>query len=96
MADLGRRTRITGVARDKVAREMINHYRKGRSIRDLAKTYGRSYGFVRDLLTESGVILRARGGPRLPARPSGPQQAARPNAATATKTTLLLSVGHRF
>jgi transposase len=68
MADLGRRTRITGNARDKLAREMIRLYGNGRSIRDLANSYGRSYGFVRDLLTESGVILRARGGPRLPAR----------------------------
>ncbi|MDT4964624.1 MAG: hypothetical protein QOF87_4271 [Pseudonocardiales bacterium] len=94
MADLGRRTRITGVARDKVAREMINHYGKGRSIRDLARTYGRSYGFVRDLLTESGVTLRARGGPRLPARRSGqPQRAGRK---AATKATLLVSVGSHF
>jgi transposase len=94
MADLGRRTRITGVARDKVAREMINHYGKGRSIRDLARTYGRSYGFVRDLLTESGVTLRARGGPRIPARPSGQPQRASRNAAT--KVTLPLSVGHHL
>jgi hypothetical protein len=82
MADLGRRTRITGVARDKVAREMINQYRKGRSIRDLAKTYGRSYGFVRDVLTESGVTLRARGGPLLRSRPGGQPQRASRNAAT--------------
>jgi len=62
-----KRSRVTGAARDKLARDLIKRYEKGQSIREMAQTYGRSYGFVRDLLTESGVTLRARGGPRIPA-----------------------------
>ncbi|MBO3734847.1 transcriptional regulator [Glycomyces sp. NEAU-S30] len=39
-------------------------YEKGQSIRDIASTIGRSYGFVHRLLAESGTELRTRGGAR--------------------------------
>lgn len=64
MADLGRKVRIEGPARVKVSRELTKQYEKGRSIRELAKLYGRSYGFVHQVLEEAGVTLRNRGGPR--------------------------------
>jgi hypothetical protein len=37
-------------------------YDSGESIRALAATTGRSYGFVHRILTENGVSLRGRGG----------------------------------
>jgi len=49
-------------------RELTEHvtaaYAKGRSIRDIASTIGRSYGFVHRLLAEAGVDFRTRGGAR--------------------------------
>ncbi|MFI7676347.1 helix-turn-helix domain-containing protein [Actinophytocola sp. NPDC049390] len=54
--------RITGAARDKIAAEMKKKYEKGASIRALAESTGRSYGFVHRVLSESGVTLRSRGG----------------------------------
>ena len=37
-------------------------YDAGESIRSLAASTGRSYGFVHRILTETGVSLRGRGG----------------------------------
>ncbi|MGI8677330.1 MAG: helix-turn-helix domain-containing protein [Jatrophihabitans sp.] len=54
--------RITGAERNKLASELKKAYDKGRSIRELAETHGRSYGFVHRVLSESGVTLRGRGG----------------------------------
>nr|WP_222708249.1 helix-turn-helix domain-containing protein [Streptomyces sp. PBH53] len=53
---------ITGTAREKLAREMKEQYEGGRSIRAIAEAYGRSYGFVHRVLTETDVSLRGRGG----------------------------------
>lgn len=55
-------TRVTGADRDKLASELKKRYTAGESIRSLAASTGRSYGFVHRLLTESGVRLRGRGG----------------------------------
>jgi hypothetical protein len=55
-------SRIAGPARKKLAGELVERYRDGESIRALASATGRSYGFVHQLLTESGVKLRGRGG----------------------------------
>lgn len=55
-------TRITGDARDKLARQLKAKYERGATIRGLAESIGRSYGFVRNVLEESGVTLRGRGG----------------------------------
>nr|WP_268844415.1 helix-turn-helix domain-containing protein [Streptoalloteichus hindustanus] len=62
VADLKKGARITGAARDKLAADLKKKYEKGASIRSLAESTGRSYGFVHRVLTESGVQLRGRGG----------------------------------
>jgi predicted transcriptional regulator len=54
--------RITGTERSKLATDLRKQYDKGRSIRELAESNGRSYGFVHRVLSESGVTLRGRGG----------------------------------
>jgi hypothetical protein len=54
--------RITGAERSKLASDLRKRYDKGRSIRELAESNGRSYGFVHRVLSESGVTLRGRGG----------------------------------
>ncbi len=54
--------RITGHTRETLARDLKKRYEKGASIRSLAESTGRSYGFVHRVLCESGVQLRGRGG----------------------------------
>ncbi len=55
-------TRVTGADRNKLAADLKKRYDGGESIRSLAASTGRSYGFVHRILTESGVSLRGRGG----------------------------------
>jgi Helix-turn-helix domain len=55
-------TRVTGVDRSKLATLLGKRYDDGESIRSLAASTGRSYGFVHRILTETGVSLRGRGG----------------------------------
>lgn len=62
MAEAGKGKRITGASRDKLAADLRKKYEGGRSIRALASTTGRSYGFIHRILGESGVSLRGRGG----------------------------------
>ena len=62
MAELKKGSRITGEERDKLAGELRQQYDSGKSIRELAESSGRSYGFVHRILSESGVALRGRGG----------------------------------
>nr|WP_256451400.1 helix-turn-helix domain-containing protein [Amycolatopsis sp. CA-230715] len=62
VADLKKGARITGNTRDKLAADLKKKYEKGASIRSLAESTGRSYGFVHRVLSESGVQLRGRGG----------------------------------
>jgi hypothetical protein len=62
VATLKKGARITGSDRTKLAIDLKKQYDKGRSIRELAATHGRSYGFVHRVLSESGVSLRGRGG----------------------------------
>jgi hypothetical protein len=62
VATLKKGARITGSDRTKLAVDLKKQYDKGRSIRELAATHGRSYGFVHRVLSESGVSLRGRGG----------------------------------
>jgi predicted transcriptional regulator len=54
--------RITGNDRNKLATDLKKQYDKGKSIRELAASHGRSYGFVHRVLSESGTALRGRGG----------------------------------
>ena len=55
-------TRVTGADRAKLAADLKKRYDSGESIRALAATTGRSFGFVHRILTENGVSLRGRGG----------------------------------
>ena len=55
-------TRVTGVDRSKLATLLGERYDSGESIRSIAASTGRSYGFVHRILTETGVTLRGRGG----------------------------------
>ena len=55
-------TRVTGADRTKLAADLKKRYNAGESIRSLAASTGRSYGFIHRILTETGVSLRGRGG----------------------------------
>ena len=60
--ELTKGTRITGETRDKLAVDLRAQYERGASIRSLAESTGRSYGFVHRVLSEAEVPLRGRGG----------------------------------
>ena len=62
VADLKTGARMTGSERSKLASEVKKQYEKGRRIRELADSHGRSYGFIHRLLSENEVSLRSRGG----------------------------------
>jgi hypothetical protein len=55
-------TRVTGGERDRLAADLRRKYDGGVSIRALAASTGRSYGFIHRILSESGTTLRGRGG----------------------------------
>ena len=55
MADLKKGASITGTQRDKLAGDLKKKYEKGASIRSLAESTGRSYGFVHRILSDSGT-----------------------------------------
>jgi Helix-turn-helix domain len=55
-------TRVIGVDRSRLGKLLGKRYDAGESIRALAASTGRSYGFVHRLLREAGVELRRRGG----------------------------------
>jgi hypothetical protein len=62
VAELKKGSRVTGSDRDKLAEDLKKRYESGESIRLLAESSGRSYGFVHRILNESGATLRGRGG----------------------------------
>jgi len=62
VAKLGKGRRVSGGERESLAIDLKKKYASGASIRDLAESTGRSYGFVHRVLSESGVTLRGRGG----------------------------------
>lgn len=62
MAELKKGSRVTGMERDRLAGELKRKYDDGESIRALAASTGRSYGFVHRMLSEGGASLRGRGG----------------------------------
>ena len=62
MAELKKGSRVTGDERGQLAADLKGRYEGGESIRVLAETSGRSYGFVHRILSESGTTLRGRGG----------------------------------
>jgi len=55
-------TKIVGAERVKLGKDLIKRYAAGTSIRELALSIGKSYGFVHRMLVEGGVTLRGRGG----------------------------------
>lgn len=61
-ATLGKGTRVTGKPRDRLQSQLKKQYEAGASIRSLARSTGRSYGFIHNVLVESHVQLRGRGG----------------------------------
>jgi len=62
VAELKKGSRVTGPERDELSTDLRSKYERGSSIRELAQSTGRSYGFVHRMLSESGVDLRGRGG----------------------------------
>jgi predicted transcriptional regulator len=60
----GRSRRINGDERLALIKKLVNGYSEGQSIRALATSVNRSYGFVHRVLSEAGVKLRKRGGRR--------------------------------
>ena len=60
--NLRRGARVTGPDRSKLATNLAGRYEAGESIRSLASSTGRSYGFIHRILTEMGFTLRGRGG----------------------------------
>ena len=62
MVGKARATRVTGEARQELTRDLVGRYEAGESIRELAASTARSYGFVHRILVEAGVTLRGRGG----------------------------------
>ena len=62
MADLKKGSRVTGDERNRLATDLRRRYETGDSIRALAESTGRSYGFIHRMLSESGTPLRGRGG----------------------------------
>ncbi|ADD43515.1 helix-turn-helix domain-containing protein [Stackebrandtia nassauensis] len=63
----GRSRRINGEERLALIKKLVAGYSEGHSIRSLAASVDRSYGFVHRVLSEAGVKLRKRGGRRGPA-----------------------------
>jgi predicted transcriptional regulator len=61
--ELKKGSRVTGTERDKLTGVLRKKYDAGASIRELAESTGRSYGFIHRVLGESGATLRGRGGP---------------------------------
>jgi len=62
MTEAAKGVRVSGAERSTLASTFKTRYDQGESIRALAQSSGRSYGFVHRLLTESGQPLRGRGG----------------------------------
>lgn len=85
--------RIVGAQRESLATELALRYAAGESIRSLADSTGRSYGFVQSLLKETGVEFRARGGATRGAAARAAQQARREAAASVPRIATGLAVG---
>ena len=62
VAEFKKGARIVGRDRDKLTADLRKKYDGGSSIRALAESSGRSYGFVHRVLKDSGTSLRGRGG----------------------------------
>jgi hypothetical protein len=56
--------RIVGAERQALGKELVRRYQAGESLRALADSTSRSYGFIHRVLLEQRAQLRRRGGPR--------------------------------
>lgn len=64
--------RVRGARLAALTDELVERYGNGESVRALARSTGRSYGFVHRTLTGAGVELRGRGwAGRVPVRDEG-------------------------
>ncbi|GAA5046424.1 putative transcriptional regulator [Thermocatellispora tengchongensis] len=61
MVELRKHARVAGAERESLKADLKRRYAAGESIRELAASTGRSYGFVHRLLVEAGALLRPRG-----------------------------------
>jgi Helix-turn-helix domain len=89
---LAKGSRISGSQRTTLATQYAKRYAGGESIRKIADDAGRSYGFVHNVLKESGVSLRGRGGAtrgtaKKTASASAAKKASSKKATPAKKTT---------
>jgi hypothetical protein len=66
MAEAKKHSRVTGTERERLAATLRGKYEEGATVRELAEQTGRSYGFVYQILTGTGVALRGRGGDTRP------------------------------
>lgn len=57
-----RRRLMTDAERRQITTKAVAAYRKGKSIREISETTGRSYGSVHRILSDAGVSFRSRGG----------------------------------
>ena len=87
-ATLAKGSRISGAQRTTLASQYAKRYTGGESIRKIADDAGRSYGFVHNVLKESGVTLRGRGGATRGAKKTASPSTAKKSASrTAAKKT---------
>lgn len=54
--------RVTGEDRQQVTQKVKKRYADGESVRSIAESLGRSYGWTHRIVSESGAALRGRGG----------------------------------
>jgi hypothetical protein len=87
-AALAKGSRISGAQRTTLASQYAKRYSGGESIRKIAEDAGRSYGFVHNVLKESGVSLRGRGGATRGTRKTA--SSSRPPAKRTSKATSTL------
>ncbi len=59
--EMAKGVRIAGEHRAQLASDFKSRYEEGASIRTIAESSGRSYGFVHQVLNEAEVALRGRG-----------------------------------
>ena len=62
VAKIAKGQRVTGADREALSKDLVEKYKSGASIRDLAAETSRSYGFIHRILKDAGVELRGRGG----------------------------------
>ncbi|MGP4105294.1 helix-turn-helix domain-containing protein [Nonomuraea sp. KM90] len=55
-------TRTVGAERVALAKAVQKRYVAGESVREIATSLGRSYGFIHRLLADIGTTFRGRGG----------------------------------